>query len=1050
MSKPLLANNNFKQQSRLKPALSWEYLAKIPGRMRLQVNLLRGKPIQCDRITRSLSGINGIKACTVNHYTGKILIVYDEMKTSSRSIEHELEKLLDNHKKGASSGTSGSNIIKASFKFNRVLTPDEFKNSRNVLSKEYVNYHQKNTKSLIPCTPNKTNWHTLTLEETVDRLSADCLRGLSGEMAEQRMNQYGLNVFRKKAKKSILSLLLSQFDGFIIKLLLGASGISFLLGQVVDAITILFIIGVEAAIGAWQAYSAEKSLDLLKNLSTPNATVLRDGIRTDIPVSRLVPGDVLFLEAGDMVPADARLIESNSLQTMESSLTGETYPVYKKCCNIPYGDVPLGDRSNMVYMGTSIVKGNGRALVVATGMETEMGLIAGMLESSENTRTPLQKDLDRLAKFITWGCLGICALTVLGGIIGGNPVMNMFSTGVSLAVGAIPEGLTTVLAISLAFGAKRMARKNAIVKSLPSMETLSCTKVICTDKTGTLTKNEMTVKGIYTHQKDMMVTGEGYNVTGSIHFGQESISAENHEDLKLLLTACALCNNAELIPAKGSEYAIKGDPTEAALLILLKKSGYSPEDFDCYKREHEIPFDADSKKMTAVCSNQKGEVYAFVKGAVETVLPTCTHIQSGNGIESMTAEAIEQIQKSHEAMAHQAWRILALAYKPLPKGTKCKEAVDADNDLIFLGLVGIMDPPRPEVRQAIRKCHAAGIKVVMITGDHRNTAEAIAKSIDLLTPQGIILTSEDVERMGEDKLLEVVDRVEVFARSCPEQKLKIVKAFKKKGYVVAMTGDGVNDAPALKEAHIGIAMGQTGTDVAKDAASIILTDDNFNTVVKAVEEGRTVNRNIKKFMKYVLSGNLAEVLAIFAAAISGMPTPLIPAQILLLNLVTEGIPALSLGVDPPEKNIMDEPPRDGNKSVFDGKMMRRILGRGILTGLTTLGVFSGSLLLGGSLVKARTMAFANLVSCQMLHAFECSSLGIKRNKYLLPSVIISTGIMLATIYLSPFAHIFGMAALGLFDWMLIFISTLFLSRMNDFFKDLLYVVRIRKQPSFGV
>lgn len=704
----------------------------------------------------------------------------------------------------------------------------------------------------------------------------------------------------------------------------------------------------------------------------------------------------------------------------------------------------------MVYMGTSIAKGNGKAIVVATGMQTEMGRIAGMLNSSEQEKTPLQKDLDRLTRFISLGCIGICAIITVGGIIGGNLLTSTFATGVSLAVGAIPEGLTTVLAISLAFGSQRMAKKNAIVKSLPSMETLSCTKVICTDKTGTLTRNEMTVKGIYTLDKNINVLGEGYHSVGSFTSKGEKINAAEYADLKALLTTAALCNNAQLMSMGNKLYKIKGDPTEAALLIVVEKSGIKPDEFDCYKREHEIPFDPECKKMTAICSNVEGKHFVFVKGAIDAVIESCSKTMSGESMQELTQDHIKQIYEANSSMADQAWRVLALAYKPLEGKKYSVDSPEIKEELVFLGLVGIMDPPRPEVKYAIKKCHDAGIKVVMITGDHKNTAAAIAKSIGLLTDKGVILSSEDLEHMTEEELAERIDYVEVFARSCPDQKLKIVKAFKKKGYIVAMTGDGVNDAPALKEAHIGFAMGQTGTDVAKDASSIILTDDNFDTVVKAVEEGRTVNRNIKKFMKYVLSGNLAEVLAIFLASISGLPSPLIPAQILMLNLVTEGIPALSLGVDPPEDNIMSEPPRDPHKSIFDHKIRSRIVTRGIATGLTTLGIFGGTLFLAGSLVKARTMAFANLVSCQMLHAFECSSIGVRRNKYLLPSVAISTGIMLASIYIPPLAGVFGMVSLNLIDWAAILLSSIVLSRIDDFLKDILYLTKIRRQPSFGI
>lgn len=1010
-----------------------EYIQNIPGRLRIRIETLRSNPLLCSKVMESLSGIHGILAVTANHYTAKALIIYNSNIVSLNEIENSLSDILNTDKKQK---TGKGKVIKANFKFNKVLTYDEFMNSRNVLSKEYRSFNVNALHNSAMGVKRMNSWYDLTVEEAEERLNTNAVNGITREEAKLRLKKFGLNQFEKHQKKSFLSMLLSKFDGFIIKTLLAASGISLLLGQVADAATILVIVGIEAFIGIWQEHKAEKSLNLLKDLSTPVAAVIRDGIKMHTPARQLVPGDVLCLEAGNVVPADARLIESQGLQAIESSLTGEAYPVYKRNTDIPYRDVPLGDRSNMVYMGTSIVKGSGKAIVVATGMQTEIGRIAGMLGSSEQEKTPLQKDIDRLAKFITWGCLGICGIITIGGIIGGNPITSMFATGVSLAVGAIPEGLTTVLAISLAFGAQRMAKKNAIVKFLPSMETLSCTKVICTDKTGTLTRNEMTVKYIYTLDKSFNVSGEGYHSRGYFTYNGRRISASEHADLKTLMTAAALCNNAELVPSGNKSYNIKGDPTEAALLISVEKSGVQLEEFECYKREHEIPFDPEARKMTAICSDKEGNRFVYVKGAIDSVINKCSKIMTNGYMKDLTPNDIRQIQYTNNIMADKAMRILALAYKPLKKNIYPVDSPEIEEGLVFLGLVGITDPPRPEVKSAIKKCHDAGIKVVMITGDHKNTAAAIAKSIGLLTDKGMVLSSEDVEHMTEEELSNIIDRVEVFARSCPEQKLKIVKAFKNKGHIVAMTGDGVNDAPALKEAHIGIAMGQSGTDIAKDASSIILTDDNFNTVVKAVEEGRTVNRNIKKFMKYVLSGNLAGVLSIFLASISGLPSPLIPAQILMLNLITEGIPALSLGVDPPEDNIMNELPRDPNKSIFDRKIMSRIIIRGIATGLTTVGIFSGVLFLTGSLLKARTMAFANMVSCQMLHAFECSSMGIRKNKYLLPSVAISTAIMLANIYIPAVAGVFGMVSLNPLNWAVILFSAIVLNRIDNFIKDM--------------
>lgn len=1023
-----------------------EYLQNIPGRARIKVEALRSKSELCMKIAEHFSFVPGIIMVSANPYTAKILIIYDTSKINLMDVDNHITYFFNS--KGKTKRIN-KKVADVNPHQGKVLSLQEFRDSRNVLSKEFRNY---NMKAICNTTGLKIDnlWYNLSLKETSTRLETDIAKGLNSVDIEQRLKKYGLNQLNKKNKKSIFSLFLNQFGGFTIKLLLAASGISLLLGQLVDAVTILVIIGIEALLGVWQEYSAEKSLDSLREMSAPSANVIRNGKKMEIMASHIVPGDLICLEAGDIVPVDARLIESNSLEIIEALLTGEAFPVYKKNIEIPKAYVPLGDRTNMVYMGTSVVKGMGKAIAVATGMNSEMGKIVGMLKDVNLEKTPLQQDLYRLSKLISWSCVGICTIVTIGGIMGGHPLVGMFATGVSLAVGAIPEGLSTVLAISLAFGAKRLAKKNAIVKSLPSMETLSCTKVICTDKTGTLTKNEMTVKAIYTMDKLVKVLGEGYNSRGSFLSDGKKLSNLEIEDFKLLLTSSALCNNAQIIPQGNRLFNIKGDPTEAALLIAIEKAGIQLKEFKCYKREYEIPFDPETKKMTAICSDEEGNYFAFTKGAIDIIIGKCTRIMSGNSIEDISEEHVKRLHSANENMADRALRVLALAYKPFPAKPDNNDAPDIEKDMIFLGLVGIMDPPRNEVKAAIRKCTAAGIKVVMITGDHKNTAVAIAKSIGLLSDEGVVLTGRDVESMGEDELSNIIDKVQIFARTCPQQKLKIVKAFKKKGHIVAMTGDGINDAPSLKEAHIGIAMGKTGTEVTKEAASIILTDDNFNTIIKAVEEGRTVNRNIKKFMKYVLSGNFAEVLTIFLASISGLPTPLIPAQILMLNLVTEGIPALALGVDPPEADIMNEPPRNHNKSIFDGKMKNRILTRGIATGLTTLGIFGATLFLTGNLMKARTMGFANLVSCQMLHAFECSSMGIKRNKYLLPSVAISTGIMLASIYIPPLGGIFGMVPLSIIDWAAISFSTIILSRIDDLLKDILYLAKMCNKPSFGV
>ncbi|MCX7842142.1 MAG: HAD-IC family P-type ATPase, partial [Clostridia bacterium] len=847
-----------------------EFIHSIPGRIRIRIEALRNNTVLCNRIIKHLSSVSGVVMATANIYTAKLLVLYNPNQISSTDIDEELNNILlgtDKREKKDNAAAAPGKLIHADFRQKRVLPCSEFAESRNALSNEYRSFNMEVLKKM-------PLWHTISPEEIAGKLESHTKNGLPAKEAENRLYEFGHNEFDKHKEKSLVSMFFRQFDGFIVKLLLAASGVSFLLGQVADAVSILLIMGLEAVLGVWQEHKAEKSLHALKQLSSPSAVVIREGKRFEVSSSKVVPGDIILLEAGNIVPADARLIESCGLEIVEASLTGEAFPATKEAAAAVSRDALPGDRINMAYMGTSVVRGTGRGIVVNTGMNTEIGKIANLISQDREEKTPLQKDLDYLAKIISAGCLGICAVITLGGVLGGHPLLEMLSTGVSLAVGAIPEGLTTVLTISLAFVAQRMAKKKAVVKAMPAVETLSCTKVICTDKTGTLTRNEMTVREIFTMDKLIHVSGEGYNLNGSFSMDGQSIKPSVYEDLKLLLTAGVLCNNSALTKASNGSYEIKGDPTEAALLVCAEKAGISMDSFKCYKREHEIPFDSKYKKMTAVCKDEKGEYYVFCKGAVDSIIDKCTRIHTGERIEEMNQEHREKILQANDNMAAKALRVISLAYKPKGSSPVSVDEKDIEEDLIFIGLAGMIDPPRPEVRNAIEKCRKAGIKVVMITGDHKKTAEAVAADIGILMPGGLVVSGTEVECMDDGQLSEIIDKVQVFARTCPQQKLKIVRAFKQKGYIVAMTGDGINDAPALKEAHIGIAMGRSGTDVTKEASSIVLMDDNFNTIVRAVEEGRTINRNIKKFMKYVLSGNFAEVLAIFLASVSGFPTPL--------------------------------------------------------------------------------------------------------------------------------------------------------------------------------
>lgn len=876
------------------------------------------------------------------------------------------------------------------------------------------------------------DWHRMSVQEVLTLLQADAKDGLTQKEAEARLQQVGLNEFARKKKIPFLVRFFSQFDGFLIKLLLGASGVSILLGQWGDALTILSIITVEAILGVWQSYKAEKSLEALQEYTAVRTRVIRDGTVRQISARLLVPGDVVCLESGDIVPADARVMDSANLEVVEASLTGESLPIEKSHKITHPRAVPLADRKNMVFMGTSVAKGTGKAVIVETGMNTELGTIARMINESEPEPTPLQQDLHRLGRTITGVCLGVCGGIVLSGLFGGTPFFEMLRTGVSLAIGAIPEGLTSVLTISLAFGVQRMAKKGAIVKELPATEILSCADVICTDKTGTLTTGEMTVTDLYTLHRHYRVSGKGYGTRGRFYANNSTVQPQNQPDLQKLITTGALCNNTAYSPGREGSPAILGDPTEGALWVLAAKANLHVEDFQCYTREKEIAFDSDSKKMVVVCKGPDDMYSVHMKGDPNIVLQHCTKVRDGGTIRTITPEHREAINAAINELTGRALRVIGFGYRE--ELEHLSDDADVESNLIFAGLAGMMDPPRSEVRSAIKKCHRAGIRLVMITGDHRNTAEAIGRQIHLLDQGGTVITGDELDQLSDEALFERIDEISIFARTSPHQKLRIVKALKSRGHIVVMTGDGVNDAPAIKEANIGIAMGRNGTDVTLQSSSIILTDDNFATIVSAIEEGRGISGNIRRFMRFVLAGNIGEVLAILAASLLRLPTPLIPGQILMTNLITEGIPALSLGVDAPDKDTMNEPPRNAQKSIFDHTLLNKTVTRGLMMGVSTFGIYAGTLLFSGNLVKARTLAYANLVASQMFHVFDCRKAALSENRYIVPSVAVSAGLLLATIYVPPLRALFCTCPIGLWGWVTILFMSSFIGRL-DYLKE---------------
>ncbi|MGI9952308.1 calcium-translocating P-type ATPase, SERCA-type [Moorellaceae bacterium AZ2] len=863
--------------------------------------------------------------------------------------------------------------------------------------------------------------------------------GLTGEEARRRLKEIGLNQLRGKSGISPWKLFARQFSDFIVWVLLGATAISIFLGEVADAVTIIAIVFINAFLGLIQEYRAERSLEALSEMAAPFARVIRDAQVQRIPARELVPGDILLVEGGDRVAADALLLWASSLEVEEAALTGESHPVAKEPGAL-HEEVPLGDRRNMLYMGTVITRGRGKAVVVATGMATEIGNIAGMIQEVKEEETPLQKRLAQVGSWLVLACLVICALMVVIGLGRGEDPYRMFLVGVSLAVAAIPEGLPAIVTVCLAMGVQRMARRRAIVRKLPAVETLGCATVICTDKTGTLTTNQMTVRQVWVNDRVYGVSGTGYAPQGEFLWGGHKAVID--EPLALLLKAAALCNNA-LLQRNGltvggwfrgnrkgkRSWKISGDPTEGALLVAAAKGGIWREHLEKNSRRLiEIPFDSERKRMSVVYETH-GRRRVYVKGAPDVLLNLCNFLFLGGEAVPLTSHWHRKIQEQNEDMARRALRVLALAYRDLPPSLPLtSEAVE--ENLTFIGLVGMSDPPRPEAQEAVQVCRRAGIKVVMITGDHRLTAQAIARELGLPADENNVLTGAELEALTDKELAARAREVAVYARTSPLQKLRIVRALKKNGHVVAMTGDGVNDAPAIKEADIGIAMGQTGTDVAKEAASMILADDNFATIVAAVEEGRGIYSNIRKFIRYLLSCNVGEVLTMFIAAITGLPLPLLPIQILWMNLVTDGLPALALGMDPGEPDLMARPPYRSGESVFARGLGWSIISLGVQIGLVTVAVFLAGLFLGeGDLATARTLAFTTLVFAQLFAVFECRSeaaspfaVGYFSNKHLVLATACSAVMQLLVIYWPLLQTVFRTAPLNLFHWALVLLA----------------------------
>jgi Ca2+-transporting ATPase len=809
------------------------------------------------------------------------------------------------------------------------------------------------------------SWHTHTVEEVARQLQTDTARGISGQEAQRRLAEQGPNELQAPRRVSPWSIFLEQFKNALIIILLAATAVSAFLGHGTEAVVITVIVLFAVALGFIQEFRAERSIEALRRMAAPEAHVVRDGSESRIPARDLVPGDVIVLLAGNRVPADMRLSESVNLRIEESALTGESVPVDKEAGMLDDPALNLGDRRNMAYAGTTVSHGRGRGIVVTTGMDTEFGRIARMLETVETLRTPLQDNLDRLGRSLAWAAGVIVLLIVMLGLMRGQHVLDMLLFGIALAVAVVPEALPAVVTISLAIGVQRMVRRKALVRRLPAVETLGCTSVICTDKTGTLTRNEMTVRELRVAGETWAVSGEGYEPSGFFSRGGTQ-SAPSRELLELLQGA-ALASDARLeTAAETGRWQVRGDPTEGALVVAAAKAGLDRGQLDeRFPRVDERAFSAETRRMTTVHGTADGFV-AYAKGAPEAILDSCVRIMAADGDLPLDAETRAAILNAAREMAGKALRVLAVARKT------AGGIGDAEQGMTFLGLAGMIDPPRPEAAAAVRTCREAGIRVQMITGDHPLTASAVAREVEILR-EGFVVTGEQLGEAGDNVPAGELERQEVYARVSPAHKLRLVSALQEQGHVVAMTGDGVNDAPALKKADIGIAMGITGTDVSREAAAMTLLDDNFASIVAAVEEGRGIFENIRKYLMYLISSNIGEILLMAVAVLAGLPLPLSAVQILYVNLATDGLPALALAVDPNDPDLMRRPPRDPREGIFTRQVVLLMAVGGAWSAIVNVAVFTGALHAGFPLEKAMSMTFVSLVLIQFLKAYNYRS-----------------------------------------------------------------------------
>lgn len=869
-------------------------------------------------------------------------------------------------------------------------------------------------------------------KELLDRLNSDPKTGLSSSEVKTRLDKYGPNRIESSNKRSLLEKLKDQILDPMVILLIVASIISAFTGDTVEAIIIIAIVIINAIMSIYQEGQAEDSVAALQKMSSPEATVLRDGKRGKVKAEELVPGDIVILETGDIIPADIRLLDSRNLQIDESSLTGESVAVEKDAEAVYDTEVGIGDRSNSAFSSSIVTYGHGEGVITATGHETEIGHIATSLDSVADKETPLQRQLKDLSKKLA---ILVVIVSILVFVVGyfrtGMSLLDNFMVAVSLAVAAIPEGLTAVVTIVLSIGMNRMVEKKAIVKNLVSVETLGSTTAICSDKTGTLTQNEMTITKVFTDFKEFDVEGSGYTPEGDIKLDGETI--KDHDQIKLLMTVASLSNDANLIENNGL-YEITGDPTEGAMLTLSEKWGIVQEDLnEAHPRIDEIPFDSDRKMMTTF-HEMDGTYYAMTKGAPDIMINNSSKIMIDGKLEDFTEDMKRQVLEENTKLAKQALRVMAYSFKPYE--TLEGEELTTENierEMVFVGLTGMIDPPRPEAKAAVAECHASGIDVIMITGDYFETALAIAKDLGIAESEDQAMQGSDLNNKSEEEIREIVKTKRIFARVSPQNKVQLVNALQANGNIVAMTGDGVNDAPAIKNADIGISMGITGTDVAKDTADMILVDDNFATIVNAVEEGRVIFSNIKKFVGFLLSCNIAEVLIVFLSILFGLPSPLTPIQLLWLNLVTDAFPALALGVEPAEADIMERPPRDPKESILAGETGRNVILQSIAITISVLAAYIIGLkyIFPNNIEGAHTMVFATLITSELLRAFSVRSerytlkeLGWFSNKNLVKANLLSFALLLLVMYVPPIRRLFELQFITWEWWIILLLSFL--------------------------